>query len=168
MGQGQWPEVQRRWCPCVHLGPSARALHDLGKLIRKSAPWAVRTDRQNAGHAIGHRCDAESGHKQLPRWCSANVDILAANAQTLAASGRLRDVLNMCSQRHLRYIKYKHASQLGQASHLEILTIQMNHVEYHMAMEWPIDARNRRNVPCACFGHTPKRVARSLRTKKCL
>ena len=63
---------------------------------------------------------------------------------------------------------YKHASQLGQASHLEILTIQMNHVEYHMAMEWPIDARNRRNVPCACFGHTPKRVARSLRTKKCL
>ena len=33
----------------------------------------------------------------------ANVDILAANAQTLAASRRLREALKSCSQRHLRY-----------------------------------------------------------------
>ena len=31
----------------------------------------------------------------------ANVDILAANAQTLAASRRLREALKSCSQRHL-------------------------------------------------------------------
>ena len=33
----------------------------------------------------------------------ANVDILAANAQTLAASRCLREALKSCSQRHLRY-----------------------------------------------------------------
>ena len=33
----------------------------------------------------------------------ANVDILAANAQTLAASRRLREALKSYSQRHLRY-----------------------------------------------------------------
>jgi len=33
----------------------------------------------------------------------ANVDILAANAQTLAASRRLREALKSCSQRHLIY-----------------------------------------------------------------
>jgi hypothetical protein len=33
----------------------------------------------------------------------ANVDILAANAQTLAASRRLREALKSCSQRHLVY-----------------------------------------------------------------
>ena len=37
------------------------------------------------------------------RWCSANVDILAANAQTLAASRRLHEALKSCSQRHLIY-----------------------------------------------------------------
>ena len=31
----------------------------------------------------------------------ANVDILAENAQTLAASRRLREALKSCSQRHL-------------------------------------------------------------------
>ena len=31
----------------------------------------------------------------------ANVDILAANAQTLADSRRLREALKCCSQRHL-------------------------------------------------------------------
>ena len=33
----------------------------------------------------------------------ANVDILAANAQTLAASRFLREALKSCSQRHLEY-----------------------------------------------------------------
>jgi hypothetical protein len=34
---------------------------------------------------------------------NVDIDILAANAQTLAASRRLREALKSCSQRHLRY-----------------------------------------------------------------
>ena len=33
-------------------------------------------------------------------------------------------------------------------------------------MEWRIDARNRRFVPCVCFGHAHKRVPRSFRAQK--
>jgi len=89
------------------------------------------------------------------RWCSANVDILAANAQTLAASRRLREALKSCSQRHLIYSMPRNYT--GQASHVENSTIQINHVEGYTDLEWPIDARNRRNVLCACFSHAQTR-----------
>ena len=45
----------------------------------------------------------------------------------------------------------------GQASHLETSTIQMHHVEGYTDLEWPIDARNRRNVSCACLGDAQTR-----------
>ena len=89
------------------------------------------------------------------RWCSANVDILAANAQTLAASRRLHEALKSCSQRHLIYSMPRNYT--GQASHVENSTIQINHVEGYTDLEWPIDARNRRNVLCACFSHAQTR-----------
>ena len=55
-----------------------------------------------------------------------------------------------------------HAAQLptitGQASqHLENSTIQMHHVEGYTDLEWPIDARNRRNVSCASLDHAQTR-----------
>ena len=74
----------------------------------------------------------------------ANVDILAANAHTLAASRRLREALKSCSQRHLRYSMPRNCT--GQASHLENSTIPMHHVKGYTDLEWPIDARNRSNV----------------------
>ena len=87
----------------------------------------------------------------------ANVDILAASAQTLAASRRLREALNNCSQRHASDIACR-ATITGQASHIETSTIQMtHHVEGYTDLEWPIDARNRRNVLCACFSHAQTR-----------
>ena len=85
----------------------ARALHGLGQFIRKSAPCAVRTDRRN-GDAIGHRRDAESCREYFFKVMLANVDILAAAAQILAASRRLRDALNSCLQQHLRYSMQRH------------------------------------------------------------
>jgi len=45
----------------------------------------------------------------------------------------------------------------GQASHVENSTIQIDHVEGYTDLEWPIDARNRRNVLCACFSHAQTR-----------
>ena len=45
--------------------PRARALHDPGQLIRKSAPGAVRTDQRNGGHAIGYRRAAENCREPL-------------------------------------------------------------------------------------------------------
>jgi len=64
-------------------------LHGLGKLIRKSAPGTVRTDQRNGGHAIGHHRAAESiVASHFFKVVLANVDILAASAQTLAASRR--------------------------------------------------------------------------------
>ena len=44
-----------------------------------------------------------------------------------------------------------------QASHVENSTIQIDHVEGYTDLEWPIDARNRRNVLCACFSHAQTR-----------
>ncbi len=44
----------------------------------------------------------------------------------------------MCSQRH-------HS------------IIQMHHIEGYTDLEWPINARNRRNILCACFGHAQTR-----------
>ena len=44
----------------------------------------------------------------------ANVDILAASAQTLAASRRLREALKSCSQRHLRYCMPRSYYRAGQ------------------------------------------------------
>jgi len=44
----------------------------------------------------------------------ANVDILAANALTLAASRRLREALKSCSQRHLRYSMPRNYYRAGQ------------------------------------------------------
>jgi len=107
----------------------------------------------------------------------ANVNSLAANAQTLAASRRLREALQSCSQWHLA----KHsrvarngtsdiacrATITGQAIHIENSTIQMHHVEGYTDLEWPIDARNRRNILCAS-SVTRKRVLRSLHTQKVL
>ena len=86
----------------------------------------------------------------------ANVDILAANAQTLASSRRLREALKSCSQRHLRYCMPR-ITITGQASHIENSTIQMHHVEDYTNLKWPINARTRSNVSCACFGHTQTR-----------
>ena len=46
----------------------------------------------------------------------------------------------------------------GQASHVENSTIQIDHVEGYTDLEcWPIDARNRRKVLCACFSHAQTR-----------
>jgi len=45
----------------------------------------------------------------------------------------------------------------GEASHVENSTIQIDHVEGYTDLEWPIDARNRRNVVCACFSHAQTR-----------
>ena len=89
------------------------------------------------------------------RWCSANFDNLAANAQTLAASRRLREALKSCSQRHLIYSMPRNywASQ----PRIENSTIQIDHVEGYTDLEWPINARNRRNVLCACFSHAQTR-----------
>jgi len=86
----------------------------------------------------------------------ANVNILAANAQTLAASRLLREALKSRSQRHLRNCMPRNYIT-GQASHVENSTIQMHHVEGYTDLEWPIDARNRRNVLCACFSHAQTR-----------
>jgi len=44
-----------------------------------------------------------------------------------------------------------------QACHVENSTIQIDHVESYTDLEWPIDARNRRNVLCACFSHAQTR-----------
>ena len=56
----------------------------------------------------------------------------------------------------------------GQASHLETSTIQMHHVEGYTDLEWPIDARNRRNVSCACFIHAQTRPEITPYTQKVL
>ena len=64
----------------------------------------------------------------------ANVDILAGNAQTLAALRRLREALKSCSQRHRRYCMPRNYYD-GQASHLENSTIQMHHVEGYTDLE---------------------------------
>ena len=89
----------------------------------------------------------------------ANVDnILALNAQTLAASRRLREALkSISSQRHLRYCMPRNYYR-GQASHIENSTIQMMyHVVGYTDLVWPIGALNRRNVLCACFCHAQTR-----------
>ena len=44
-----------------------------------------------------------------------------------------------------------------QASRVENSTTQIDHVEGYTDLEWPIDARNRRNVLCACFSHAQTR-----------
>jgi len=44
-----------------------------------------------------------------------------------------------------------------QASHVEDSTTQIDHVESYTDLEWPIDARNRRNVLIACFSHAQTR-----------
>jgi len=49
------------------------------------------------------------------------------------------------------------ATITGQASHIENSTIKMHHVEGYTDLEWPIDARNRRNVLSACFSHAQTR-----------
>ena len=56
----------------------------------------------------------------------ANVDIIAVNAQALAASRSLLEVLKSCSQRHLRYCMPRNY-YTGQASHIKNSTIQMVH-----------------------------------------
>ena len=108
----------------------------------------------------------------------ANVNSLAANAQTLAASRRLREALQSCSQWHLA----KHsrvarngtsdiacrATITGQAIHIENSTIQMHHVEGYADLEWPIDAHAIAGIFHARASVTPKRVLRSLRTQKVL
>ena len=108
----------------------------------------------------------------------ANVISLAANAQTLAASRRLREALQSCSQWHLA----KHsrvarngtsdiacrATITGQAIHIENSTIQMHHVEGYADLEWPIDAHAIAGIFHARASVTPKRVLRSLRTQKVL
>jgi len=86
----------------------------------------------------------------------ANVDIIAVNAQALAASRSLLEVLKSCSQRHLRYCMPRNYYRTGQ-THIENSTIQIDHVEGYTDLEWPIDARNRRNVLCACFRHAQTR-----------
>ena len=60
------------------------------------------------GDAIGHRRDAESCREYFFKVMLANVDILAAAAQILAASRRLHDALNSCLQQHLRYSMQRH------------------------------------------------------------
>ena len=49
------------------------------------------------------------------------------------------------------------ATTIRQASHVENSTIQIDHVKGYTDLEWPIDARNRRNVLCACFSHAQTR-----------
>ena len=54
---------------------------------------------------------------------------------------------------------------IGQTSHLENSTIQMHHVKGYKDLEWPIDARYRRNVLCACFSHAQTRPEITLYPK---
>ena len=135
----------------------ARAyLHGLGQLIRKSAPCAVRTDRRNGGHAIGHRRAAASCREQLLYGGAPQTSIFSLQMHRPSPpQGALHEALKSCSQRHLMYSMPRNYT--GQASHVENSTIQINHVEGYTDLEWPIDARNRRNVLSACFSHAQTR-----------
>ena len=55
-----------------------------------------------------------------------------------------------------------------QASQVENSTIQIDNVESYTDLEWPIDARNRRNVLCACFSHVQTRPEITPYTQKVL
>ena len=96
----------------------------------------------------------------------ANVDILAASLHRPsppqgACAKHSRVARNDTSDIACR------ATITGQASHIENSTIKMHHVEGYTDLEWPIDARNRRNVSCACFSHAQTRPE-ITRTQKVL
>ena len=102
------------------------------------------------------------------RWCSANVDILAANAQTLAASRRLREALKSCSQRHLIYSmprNYRASQPRRKLDHSNKSCRRLHGLGeahrciMHQAIAGMFHAR---------ASVTPKRVLRSLRTQKVL
>jgi len=94
------------------------------------------------------------------RWCSANVSIYSrckcTDPRRLKALARgTEELLSTAPHSHTTYIACR--TTTGQASHLENSTIQTGNVEGYTDLEWPIDARNRRNVLCACCSHAQTR-----------
>ena len=137
------------------LPPRARALHGLGQLIRKSAPCAVRTDRRNGGHAIGHRRAAASCREQLLQGGAPQTSIFSLQMHRPSPPQGACARHSRVARNGTSYIACR--ATTGQASHVGNSSIQIDHVEGYTDLEWPIDARNRRNVLCACFSHAQTR-----------
>ena len=124
-------------------------------MIRKSAPCAVRTDRRNGGHAIGHRRAAASCREQLLQGGAPQTSIFSLQMHRPSPPQGACARHSRVARNGTSYIACR--ATTWQASHVENSTIQIDHVEGYTDLEWPIDARNRRNVLCACFSHAQTR-----------
>ena len=125
------------------------------RTTRKSAPCAVRTDRRNGGHAIGHRRAAASCREQLLQGGAPQTSIFSLQMHRPSPPQGACTRHSRVARNGTSYIACR--ATTWQASHVENSTIQIDHVEGYTDLEWPIDARNRRNVLCACFSHAQTR-----------